>query len=58
MKTKEMVQSQLAHVEKLVEVCITKYGECTQMKVQKKKNEQNKKKDNRKRKLEETVEIY
>lgn len=53
-----MVQSQLAHVEKLVEVCITKYGECTQMKVQKKKNEQNKKKDNRKRKLEQTVEIY
>lgn len=53
-----MIQSQLAHVEKLVEVCNTKYGECTQMKVQKKKKEQNKKKDNKKQKLEETVEVY
>ena len=58
METKEMIQSQLAHVEKLVEVCNTKYGECTQMKVQKKKKEQNKKKDNKKQKLEEIVEVY
>ena len=58
METKEMIQSELARVGKLVEVCITKYGECTQLKVQKKKKEQNKKKENKKRKLEETVEVY
>ena len=40
-----------------MEVCSTKYGECTQIKVQKKKKEQNKKKDNKKQKLEETVEV-
>ena len=57
METKEMIQSQLAHVGKVVEVCSTKYGECTQIKVQKKKKEQNKKKGNKKQKLEETVEV-
>lgn len=33
---KGMVEGHLAHVRKLVEICITKYGECTQMKVKKK----------------------
>ena len=36
-ETKGMVEGHLAHVRKLVEICITKYGECTQMKVKKKK---------------------
>ena len=57
-ETKGMVGGHLAHVRKLVEICITKYGECTQMKVKKKKKkEQNKKKENKKRKLDQTVEL-
>lgn len=56
-ETKGMVEGHLAHVRKLVEICITKYGECTQMKVKKKKKEQNNKKENKKRKLDQTVEL-
>ena len=56
-ETKGMVEGHLAHVRKLVEMCITKYGECTQMKVKEKKKEQNKKKENKKRKLDKTVEL-
>ena len=52
-----MVESHLARVRKLVEICITKYGECTQMKVKRKNKEHNKKKENKKRKLDETVEL-
>lgn len=53
---KAIIQNHLAHVEKLVERCNSKYGPSAQQKQKAKNTEKNRKKESRKRPL-ETVEV-
>ena len=50
-----LIDAQYAHIEKLVEICVEKYGNSVQQKLQFKKTSQNKKKESRKRKIREQL---